>query len=122
MLRLLHAIAPQHPTAFGHLLQALDFHLAPVKEVAIVGPAPEPLERVVRGAFRPHLVVAGGPADGVPLLAGPRAGRRPRGRLRLRALRLPAAGHRAGRAGRAAPMRRRTRCVVHPTAQLARSR
>ena len=70
VLRLLHAIAPQHPTAFGHLLQALDFHLATVKEVAIVGPDAEPLERVVRGAFRPHLVVAGGPADGVPLLAG----------------------------------------------------
>ena len=27
------------------------------------------LERVIRGAFRPHLVVAGGAADGVPLLA-----------------------------------------------------
>ena len=59
MLRLLHAIAPQHPTAFGHVLQALDFHLAPVKEVAIVGAGAEPLERVVRGAFRPHLVRRG---------------------------------------------------------------
>jgi uncharacterized protein len=70
MLRLLHEVAPQHPTAFAHILQALDFHLAAVKEVAIVGPRAEPLERVVRGAFRPHVVVAGGPADGVPLLAG----------------------------------------------------
>jgi uncharacterized protein YyaL (SSP411 family) len=70
VLALLHAIAPQHPTAFGHLLQALDFHLAPVKEVAIVGPDAGALERVVRRAFRPHIVVAGGPADGVPLLAG----------------------------------------------------
>ena len=26
------------------------------------------LERVVRSAFRPHLVLAGGAADGVPLL------------------------------------------------------
>ena len=24
----------------------------------------------MRGAFRPHVVLAGGPADGVPLLAG----------------------------------------------------
>ena len=70
VLRLLHGVAPQHPAAFGHLLQALDFHLAAVKEVAIVGPGAEPLERVVRGAFRPHLVLAGGPADGVPLLEG----------------------------------------------------
>ncbi|HZH24771.1 MAG TPA: thioredoxin domain-containing protein [Solirubrobacteraceae bacterium] len=70
VLRLLHELAPQHPVAFGHLLQALDFHLAPVKEVAIVGPGAEPLVRVVRESFRPHLVLAGGPADGVPLLQG----------------------------------------------------
>ena len=37
-IALLHAIAPQHPAAFGHLLQAIDFHLAPVKEVALAGP------------------------------------------------------------------------------------
>jgi uncharacterized protein len=68
-LRLLHEIAPQHPTAFGHLLQAIDFHLAPVKEVALVGDDAGELTRVVREEFRPHLVVAGGPEDGVPLLA-----------------------------------------------------
>jgi uncharacterized protein YyaL (SSP411 family) len=68
-LRLLHEIAPKHPQAFGHLLQALDFHLSPVKEVALVGDDVRPLERVVRGAFRPHIVLAGG-ADGVPLLEG----------------------------------------------------
>jgi uncharacterized protein len=68
VLRLLHELAPKHPQAFGHLLQALDFHLSPVKEVALVGDDRRPLERVVRGAFRPHLVVAGGEADGVPLL------------------------------------------------------
>jgi uncharacterized protein YyaL (SSP411 family) len=70
VLRLLHEIAPQYPVAFAHLLQALDFQLAPVKEIAIVGPDAGPLERVVRSEFRPHIVVAGGPADGVPLLAG----------------------------------------------------
>jgi len=70
VLRLLHELAPKHPQAFGHLLQALDFHLSPVKEVALVGDELRPLERVVRGAFRPHLVVAGGAADGVPLLQG----------------------------------------------------
>jgi uncharacterized protein YyaL (SSP411 family) len=67
-LRLLHELAAQHPHAFGHLLQALDFHLSPVKEVALVGDDVHPFERVVRGAFRPHLVVAGGAPDGVPLL------------------------------------------------------
>jgi uncharacterized protein YyaL (SSP411 family) len=73
VLRLLHELAPKHPQAFGHLLQALDFHLSPVKEVALVGDDVRPLERVVRGAFRPHLVVAAAPgsqANGVPLLEG----------------------------------------------------
>ncbi|HYP48147.1 MAG TPA: AGE family epimerase/isomerase, partial [Thermoleophilaceae bacterium] len=70
VLRLLHELAPKHPQAFGHLLQALDFHLAPVKEVAVVGPGAEQLARVVRGAVRPHVVRAGGAQDGVPLLEG----------------------------------------------------
>jgi uncharacterized protein len=70
VIRLLHTIAPQHPSAFGHLLQAIDFHLADVREVALVGPDREPLERVVREAFRPHVVLAGGEPDGVPLLEG----------------------------------------------------
>jgi uncharacterized protein len=69
-LRLLHELAPQHPQAFGHLLQALDFHLSPVKEVALAGPDAGALERVVRSEFRPHIVLAGGPVDGVPLLEG----------------------------------------------------
>jgi uncharacterized protein YyaL (SSP411 family) len=68
VLRLLHELAAKHPNAFGHLLQALDFHLAPVQEVALVGDDTTALARVVRGRFRPHLVLAGGAADGVPLL------------------------------------------------------
>ena len=74
VLRLLHELAPKHPQAFGHLLQAFDFHLSPVKEVALVGDDVRPLERVVRGAFRPHLVLAASSpaahANGVPLLDG----------------------------------------------------
>ncbi len=72
VLRLLFPLAARHPQAFGHLLQAADFYLAPVKEVAIVGPQPEAdaLLRVVRDAYRPHLVLATGRADGVPLLEG----------------------------------------------------
>jgi hypothetical protein len=70
VFRLLQHVLPQHPQAFAHLLQALDFHLSPVKEVALVGDDRAPLERVVRSEFRPHVVVAGGEADGVPLLEG----------------------------------------------------
>ncbi len=72
VLRLMHPLAMRQPLAFGHLLRAIDFYLAPVKEVAIVGPAEEmaALVKAVRGALRPHLVLAGGDGDGVPLLAG----------------------------------------------------
>jgi uncharacterized protein YyaL (SSP411 family) len=73
VLRLLSPLAARHPTAFGHLLQAIDFYLAPIREVAIVGSGSEATElvRTVRAAYRPHLVVAAGAdADGVPLLEG----------------------------------------------------
>jgi uncharacterized protein YyaL (SSP411 family) len=77
VLRLFAELAPRHPNAFAHFLQALDFHLARVREVALVGDDLAPLERVVRGAFRPHLVLAGTPPAGagdggaaVPLLEG----------------------------------------------------
>ena len=38
VLRLLYRLAARHPHAFAHLLRAADFYLAPVREVAIVGP------------------------------------------------------------------------------------
>ncbi len=69
-LRLLHELAPRHPGAFGHFLQALDFHLSPTQEVALAGDDIGPLARVVRSRLRPHLVLAGGPAGEVPLLEG----------------------------------------------------
>jgi uncharacterized protein YyaL (SSP411 family) len=71
VLRLLFPLAVRHPSAFGHLLLAADFYLAPVREVAIVGPSPDALVREVRSGYRPHVVLAGGQADGgVPLLKG----------------------------------------------------
>ncbi len=74
-LRLLHVLAPQHPTASGHLLQALDERLGPRREVAIVGPpeARAPLVAAVRATLRPGVVLAGGSgeeAGAVPLLEG----------------------------------------------------
>jgi uncharacterized protein len=38
VLRLLHEIAPRHPTAFGHLLQALHWHFAPARAIACAVP------------------------------------------------------------------------------------
>jgi uncharacterized protein YyaL (SSP411 family) len=74
VLRLLHRAAARHPHGLAHLLRAADFHLASVKEVALVAPAagttPEAadgaagavaeLASVVRAGFRPYLVLAGG--------------------------------------------------------------
>jgi uncharacterized protein len=72
VLRLIFPLAVRHPIAFGHLLRAADFYLAPVREVAIVGPEPgaHALVRAVRERFRPHLVLAGGASQVVPLLEG----------------------------------------------------
>ena len=69
MLRLFAPAARRHPDAFAHLLQALDFHLSTSREVALVAPsdgdgepaALGPLTGVVRSAYRPRLVLAGGP-------------------------------------------------------------
>ena len=68
-MRLFAQAAAQHPDAFGHLLRAIDFQLSPVREVALVAPANggtsadglSELASVVRSAYRPHVVLAGGP-------------------------------------------------------------
>jgi uncharacterized protein len=82
--------AVEHPDAFAHLLRALDFHLSPTREVALVearrpsengpeegadsaaGSRLAELAAVVREKPRPHLVLAGG-AEGTeepPLMSG----------------------------------------------------
>jgi uncharacterized protein len=62
---LLGRVAGTHPEAVGHLLRAIDFHLQPTKEVALVAPGGSDglgeLSAPVRAEFRPHLVLAGGP-------------------------------------------------------------
>ncbi|MGN6557813.1 MAG: thioredoxin domain-containing protein [Solirubrobacterales bacterium] len=64
--------AIEHPDAFAHLLRALDFHLSPTHEVALIGDNLTALATVVRENPRPHLVLAGGPeaSEQPPLLAG----------------------------------------------------
>ncbi len=61
VLRLFARAAPRRPDAFAHLLRALDFHLSPTKEVALVGGDLAELAAVVRAKHHPHLVLAGGP-------------------------------------------------------------
>jgi uncharacterized protein YyaL (SSP411 family) len=60
VLRLFARVAPRQPEAFAHLLRALDFHLSPTREVALVGEEVGELAAVVRDGYRPHLVLAGG--------------------------------------------------------------
>ena len=40
-LLLVHPLCAQHPQAFAHVLQALDLHVGPAREVALAGPADE---------------------------------------------------------------------------------
>ena len=65
VFRLFGRVAAEHPQAVPHMLRAIDFHLSPVHEVALVGPEGTAelaeLAAVVRSRPRPHLVLAGGP-------------------------------------------------------------
>jgi len=61
VLRLFADPALRHPETFAHLLRAIDFHLTPTKEVALVGDDLAELAAAVRAEHRPHLVLAGGP-------------------------------------------------------------
>jgi uncharacterized protein len=64
--------AVQHPESCAHLLRALDFHLSPTRQVALVGEDVAELAAAVRSGFRPHLVLAAGPegSEEPPLLTG----------------------------------------------------
>ncbi|MEY2514458.1 MAG: uncharacterized protein QOJ89_1816, partial [bacterium] len=73
VLLLAGTLAQRYPPGFGHLLQALDFHHARVREIALVGDDTSALQDVVRSRFRPHVVLAGGDgsdAHGIALLEG----------------------------------------------------
>ena len=78
-LRPLGDLMSRHPTGFGRFLCALDFHLGPRVEVALVGASGdglEPLVGEVFGRFLPNRVVAGRrggdprAAERIPLLEG----------------------------------------------------
>ena len=61
-LQLFRGLMGRSPMAAGQMLNALDFYLGPVREIAVVGAAanPEVIEvlRLLRRPFRPHQVVA----------------------------------------------------------------
>jgi hypothetical protein len=69
-LRLVRDLLPRAPSAFGWALCALDLHLSPPRELAIVGGRDTEVARASLRGFDPNAVVAFGPADDVPLLEG----------------------------------------------------
>ncbi len=79
-LRPMADLMARHPTAFGRFLCALDFHLGPRTELALVAPRAidevSPLAREAFGRYLPNLVAAGAvaaqpqTAAGIPLLEG----------------------------------------------------
>jgi uncharacterized protein YyaL (SSP411 family) len=69
-LRLVRDLLPRAPQAFGWALCALDLHLSPPREIAIVGGPDSDVARAALRGFDPNAVVAFGPAGDVPLLAG----------------------------------------------------
>src|SRR6266508_1565143 len=58
------------PSGFGWALCALDLHLAPPRELAIIGNPNDELTRAALEPWQPNAVVAFGPSEDVPLLAG----------------------------------------------------
>jgi uncharacterized protein YyaL (SSP411 family) len=69
-LRLVRDLLPRAPQAFGWALCALDLHLSPPRELAVLGGPDSEVARAALHGFEPNAVVAFGPADDVPLLLG----------------------------------------------------
>jgi uncharacterized protein len=70
VFRIVSRLIPQAPSAFGHVLCALDLYFSPPRELAIVGPPDSEVARAALAPFEPNAVVAFGPSEGVPLLEG----------------------------------------------------
>ena len=69
ILTLLGAAACQHPTAFGHLLEAVDMQAGGIDEIVVVGDRPD-LVAEARSRYRPNSVLAWGEPYPSPLWAG----------------------------------------------------
>jgi uncharacterized protein YyaL (SSP411 family) len=70
VFRLVRDAIPRAPSAFGHTLTALDLYLAAPRELAVIGGPEDEIAKAAVAGFDPDAVVAFGPADDVPLLAG----------------------------------------------------
>jgi uncharacterized protein len=65
-------VIPRAPSAFGWALCALDLHLSPSRELAIIGGPDDEVARRALADYDPNVVVVFGPDEAIPLLAGKR--------------------------------------------------
>ncbi len=70
VLRLVADVVARAPSAVGWALVALDQHLAPRRELAVIGPPGSPVARAAVERAAETDVIAFGPAEDIPLLAG----------------------------------------------------
>ena len=70
VFRLLLPMLARAPSAFGWTLAGLDLHLSPPRELALLADPGDEIARAALAGWDPHAVVAFGPDDEVPLLAG----------------------------------------------------
>jgi uncharacterized protein YyaL (SSP411 family) len=70
VLRILHGALARVPSAFGWALCALDLYLSPPRELAIIAAPGDEIARAALAPFEPNAVVAFGPSEVIPLLAG----------------------------------------------------
>jgi hypothetical protein len=70
VLRILHGALARVPSAFGWALCALDLYLSPPRELAIIAAPGDEIARAALAPFEPNAVVAFGPSEAIPLLAG----------------------------------------------------
>ncbi len=70
VFRLVGPALERAPGAFAWALCGLDLWFSPPREIAIVGSVDSPVARAALAPFQPNTVVALGPSDDVPLLAG----------------------------------------------------
>jgi uncharacterized protein YyaL (SSP411 family) len=71
VFRLVRPLLERAPSAFGHMLCALDLHFSPPREVAVIGDSAE-LRGAALAGFQPDTVFAfsAEPTEEIPLLAG----------------------------------------------------
>jgi hypothetical protein len=70
VFRLVEPALRRAPGAFAWALCGLDLRFSPPREIAVVGSVDSPVARAALAPFQPSTVVAVGPSDDVPLLAG----------------------------------------------------